>query len=41
MAESVLLPAVVLLIGLIAALSFERPDHVAPKSKAKAVVPEP
>lgn len=41
MAESVLLPAVVLLIGLIAALAFERPDHVAPKSKAKAVVPEP
>ncbi|MDQ3158362.1 MAG: DHA2 family efflux MFS transporter permease subunit [Actinomycetota bacterium] len=34
MAESVLLPAVVLLIGLVAALAFARPDHVAPRAKA-------
>jgi len=35
MAQSVLLPAVVLLIGLVAALAFARPDHVAPKASAR------
>lgn len=35
MAQSVLLPAFVLLIGLAAALAFARPDHVAPRATAK------
>lgn len=34
MAQSVLLPAVVLLLGLTAALAFARPDHVAPRVKS-------
>ncbi|MEO6470867.1 MAG: DHA2 family efflux MFS transporter permease subunit [Aeromicrobium sp.] len=36
MAQSVLLPAMVLLIGLAAALAFARPDHVAARAAAKA-----
>ena len=39
MAQSVLLPAIVLLIGLIAALAFARPDHVAPRRGAKVATP--